>query len=375
MTGTFDRFRRFLLEFDLESGPALTVTLDLRQAAAGGPPAARTVAKEALAAAVAEFAGDDERRAEAFRAEREHLEASIDAAIADGSLGLVYVAVPGANVRDELQLPLPLRNDARIAPIPWLWELERYRFLLERPVTVAIVDMHTLHVARLRHGDVEASGVVDWSEHPLMKRHGRTATEGRGAVGSAAGGWHSKNKVEAVVEAHRAMFSKEAGRELAAFLDADTVLIVAGVEEARAQLLQTLDPDVRARAIELPGNPTHHDIDARHLRELAAEHAAELAQREAAAALASWRESGRFVAGPAAVAEAVAEGRLAALVLHEDGAGHWGTAADARRVPPLGDPERLHDLLRGALRTSAEVRFCADPSLVEEGCAAGLLRW
>ncbi|GBD24106.1 hypothetical protein HRbin29_01779 [bacterium HR29] len=375
MAGTLDGFRRFLLEFEPSGEPVLTATLDLRQAAAGGPPPARTVAKEALAAAIAEFAGEDERRAEPFRAERERLEAAIDAALADGALGLVYVAVPGEGVRDELQLPLPLRNDVRIAPVPWLWELERYRFLLDRPVTVATVDLHTLHVFRLRHGQIEASGGVDWSQHPLMKRHGRAATEGRGSIGSAAGGWHSKNKLEAIVEAHRAMFSKEAGRELANYLGGDTVLIVAGADEARSELLQTLEPAVRSRAVELPGNPTHHEPDARQLRELAAEHAAALAQREAAAALAEWRESGRFVAGPEAVAQAIAEGRLAGLLLHDDGAGHWGTAADARRVPPLGDADRLHELLRGALRTGADVRFASDPSLVEEGCAAGVLRW
>lgn len=375
MAGSLDGFRQFFLSWEPSESRVLTATLDLRQAPTGGTPASRTVAKEALAAAVADVEAEDPRLAEAFRSEREALETAIEEATTAGALGLVCVAVPGEGVRDEIQLPLPPRNDVRIAPLPWLWELERYRFLLDRPVVIASVDLHTLHVARLRHGEIEASGGVDWEQHPLMKRHGRAATEGRGATGAAAGGWHSKNKLEAVVEAHRAMFSKEAARELDGFLTNDAVLILAGVDEARAQILQQLESTSRLRVVELPGKPSHHELDTRQLHELAAEHILSAVQAEASAALVEWRGSGRYVAGPEAVERALAEGRLASLVLHDDAVGHWGTAIDARHVPPLGDAPRVHKLLRGALRTGATVSFVAEPSLVEEGCVAGLLRW
>lgn len=375
MAATLDGLRQFFLSWEPGESLVLTATLDLKQAPAGGIPASRTVAKEALATAVAELEAEDSRLAEVFRSERDALEAAIEEATAAGALGLVYVAVPGQGVRDEVQLPLPPRNDVRIAPEPWLWELERYRFLLDRPVVIATVDLHTLHVTRLRHGEVEAMGGVDWEQHPLMKRHGRAATEGRGATGAAAGGWHSKNKLEAVIEAHRVMFSKEAARELDGLLTHDAVLIVAGVDEARAQILQQLESTARLRVVELPGKPSHHEFDARQLHELAAEHVLPVVQAEASAALNEWRGSGRFVAGPEAVEHALTEGRLASVAFHEDGVGHWGTAADARQVPPLGDARRLHELLRGALRTGATVRFVAEPALVEEGCVAGLLRW
>lgn len=375
MARSIEDFRRFLLSVEPGGSPVLTATFDLRQAVAGGPPSARTVAKEALAAAILEAGLEQERSAELFRSERELVERAIDEALAAGALGLVYVAVPREGVRDELQLPLPVRHDLRIDAVPWVWELERYRYLLHRPVVVAAVDLHTLEVSRLRYGDIEAAGGVDWAQHPLMKRHGRAATEGRGSLGSAAGGWHSKHKLEAVVEAHRAMFSKEAARELARFLEEGAILVIAGAEEARAQVLDALESGVRERVVELPAGSSHQRPDARQLRELAAEVVMPVAEREAREALARWREGGRFVDGLAALETVVEEGRLAALVLHEDGVGHWGTASDARRVAPVGDAAHLHRLLRGALATSAEVRFCSDPSLVDVGGAAGVLRW
>jgi len=374
MSETLQAFRRLLRSIEAEDGPVLTVSLDLRQGPPGAPPPARTVAKEAFSLTLSASEPATKQAAEAFEGERELLERAVEEAIASGALGLLYVSLPLQGTRDELHLPLPVRNDVRIGPRPWLWELERYRYFFHRPVTIAIVDLHTVEVTRIRYGDVQATGGVDWSEHPLMKRHGRAATEGRGAVGAAAGGWHSKNKIEEVVDAHRAMFSKEAAREVEKFLDGAT-FVVAGPDEARAQLLGELPEEVRARAIQLPGNESHRPRERRELLLLAARVAEEHSRREARAALERWRGSGKFLSGPEALRTALEEGRVDSILFHENGVGHWGTADDARHVPPLGDEALLEELLGRALDTSASVLFGDLEELVEEGCAAALLRW
>jgi len=374
MSETLHAFSRLLRSIEVQDGPVVTASLDLRQGPPGAPPTARTVAKEAMSAALAAFEGSTKEVGDALQAEREVLERSVEEAISSGALGLLYVSLPLQGIRDELHLPLPVRNDVRIGVRPWLWEMERYRYFFHRPVTIAIVDLHTVEVTRIRYGDVQATGGVDWSEHPLMKRHGRAATEGRGAVGAAAGGWHSKNKIEEVVDAHRAMFSKEAAREVERFLDGAT-FVVAGPEEARAQLLGELPEEVRARAIQLPGNESHRPREHRELLLLAARVSEEHARREARVAFERWRGSGKFLSGPEALRTAFEEGRVDSVLFHENGVGHWGTAEDARYVPPLGDESLLEELLGRALDTSAAVLFGDLQELVDEGCAVALLRW
>lgn len=372
-----DEFRDELLEVD-NLQPLVTAYVDLSQSNDGTGPAGDLVARRALAVAEEAYGATLARDRKSLDEDREALRASVDESRAEGALGLLYVGCAAEGFRRELATPQPFRSDVRIGSRPWLFELERYRYLLQQRVTLALADLHTIDMVRIGYGEVEESEELDYDEHWVSKRGGRSDIQGRGGpreIGLMAG--HSKNKVQEAVEAHRAMFARDAASHLARFAQGGDLVIIAGADEARSQLLMELPSELADRAILRPA--THKAPDDRELVATAARvvvaHQHELANRAAE----EWRSGARgelAVRGTREIERALNEGKLGELVIHEDVAAHWGDAIDARRHEPERDDAVYEEILRAAIGTSVEIRFGTDERLVEqdEG-VAGLLRW
>jgi len=372
-----DTFRDELLTID-ELRPLVTAYVDLSQSKDGTGPAGDLVARRAFAVAEEAYGATLARDRKSLGEDREALRASVGEARADGALGLVYVGCAADGFRHELATPQAFRNDVRIGSRPWLFELERHCYLLQQRVTLAVADVHTIDMVRIGYGEVEESEELDYDQHSLARRAGRNAIQGRGGppeIGLMAG--HSKNKVQEVMEAHRAMFARDAGGHLARFAQEGDLLIIAGADEARSQLLAALPAGLAEKAILRPA--THkaaedHEFVAVATR-MVVEHQHELANRAAE----EWRSgavSDRAVRGIREIKRALGEGKLGEMVVHEDVAGHWGDSIDARRHEPPRDDAVYEEILRAAIKTSVEIRFGTDGRLLEEDeGVAGLLRW
>lgn len=372
-----DSFRDELMEVDGLT-PLVTAYVDLSQSKDGTGPAGDLVARRALAVAEEAYGATLARDRKSLDEDREALRASVDESRADGALGLVYVACAAEGFRRELTTPQPFRNDVRIGARPWMFELERYRYLMNQRVTLAVADMHTIDMVRIGYGEVEESEQLDYDEHWLTKRGGRSDIQGRGGpreIGLMAG--HSKNKVQEAVEAHRAMFARDAASHLARFAQEGDLLIIAGADEARSQLLGELPEELAGKAILRPA--THKEPDDRELVAMATELVVEHRQDMANRAAEEWSSGARgelAVRGIGDIQRALNEGKLGELVIHQDGAGHWGDAIDARRHEPERDDAIYEEILRTAIGTSVDIRFGTDGRLLEEAeGVAGLLRW
>jgi hypothetical protein len=372
-----DAFRDELLAID-GMAPLVTAYVDLSQSKDGTGPAGDLVARRAFVVAEEAYGATLARDRKSLDEDREALRASVDEARAEGAMGLVYVGCAAEGLRRELATPQPFRNDVRLGSRPWLFEMERYRYLLEQRVTLALADLHTIDMVRIGYGEVEASDELDYDQHGIARRAGRNDIQGRGGprgIGLAAG--HSKNKVQESMEAHRAMFARDAAGHLAQFAEEGDLLIVAGAEEPRAQLLQELPKSLAEKAILRPA--THLSPDDREMVTTAAHMVVEHQHEQANRAAEEWL-SGAFgergVGGIAAMQLALGEGKLGEMVIHENVAGHWGDAGDARRHEPLRDDMIFEDILRAAINTSVIVRFGTDDRLLDEHeGVVGLLRW
>jgi hypothetical protein len=73
-------------------------------------------------------------------------EASVEVT-ADGSLGPMYVGAVGAGFLRLLETPDPLRNSIHAGPRPWIFELDRTRYLAGRSVCLVTFDHSTLSFA------------------------------------------------------------------------------------------------------------------------------------------------------------------------------------------------------------------------------------
>lgn len=351
-------------------GPFLTISLDLSYGPDGRPVAAVALHK-ALAAATAHAERPLQDLADLLGPVANQ---AVERATASGALGLFLVG-SRAHVF-ELEAPLPLRNHVRLGALPWVFELEREFYFLERALVFADVSRTGVRMVRVAHG--EASEVVDLDrdENLTKKTHGRTAVEGRsGAPGSPGG--HSRNRVERMVEEKRAAAAREAVGELMTIWRPGDLLAVTGSPEPKAELLSLLPAEAATAVVTGPAQSL--PADERSLLRLAAETAAH-SQIEAgdalAAAILGGAEGERIARAREAVDVAFAAGRVADLVLHEDVVLHWGNAADARRHLPGWDDAPYERMVHQAHESSAKVWFSRLPQLLEqhEGVAART-RW
>lgn len=378
MEGTIQTFREALTRAQSSEFRVVTAYLDLTPREDGTPGPADTITRQGFAAGIEDDPpkpGDESR---ALAQDQEQLLEAIVEVRGEGARGLAYLGCAGEGIEHVLAVPLPFRNDVRIGRSGWAFEIERYGYLYQRPITLVVADLHTADIVRVRYGAAEATGQVDYDAHWLTKRRGRTDVQGRGGTPEAGfGGMHSKNRVEQVVEAHRAMFAREAAAKIEGFVHPGDLFFVMGVEEARAQLLNALPDQFRERARLLPAVNGPHDE--REISAFALEHAAE-AQREEASGIIEQAFSGglgeRFLTRQMPIQQGFREGRVEELILHENAIGHWGTADDARRNEPPFDDAAIEELLEEALRTGAALRFCRDDRLLgeHEGVLA-TLRW
>ena len=362
-------FRSAIASIGPGGGPCVTVSLDLSPDATGRP-VAHTSFRTGLAAA-ATARGDFEDWAETVR---QPIEGMIDGALHGGARGLFVVANPATSLR--LESHLPFRNHVRLGPGPWTFELERQSFLLARPVVVVEVSRSEVTIARVAEAEVTEREVVDLDEHWTRKTHGRASAEGTGAIGTAAGGRHSRSSLDRAVEEHRAIDAREAADAIREVWTSGDLLLLSGSREPLTELAHQLSGELASALLQQ--HPHELPVDERSLLALVAD-ISTAHQLGAGDALAEAILSGggeNIARGRAAVGSRLDAGRVGSLVLHEDVVAHWGTAADARRHEPGWDDAPYEEMLAKARASGAEVMFCRLPALLEqhEGVAART-RW
>lgn len=378
MEDTIRQFLDALTTTENREAPVVTVYLDLSAGPEVAPGPAETVARRGIMTDI------DARRATSRQASRsletdlERVQAAIADARAQGDRGLAYLGCAASDIQHVLTTPLPFRNDVRVAERGWAFELGRYQYLYGRPIVVVTADMQTVDMVRIQFGSEADAASVSRDPHYMTKRKGRNDVQGRGGTPEAGfGGGHSKNKVESIVEAKRAMFAKEAATELTQFVGPDDLLFIAGVDEARAQLLNALGAELAARAQLLPAGAGAEN--GREMAAFALEHGPEAQRAETQVIVEralSGASGGLWVSGIEAIGNAFKEGRVAELIVHEDAVDHWGTSDDARLYESVMDDDAIEGLVEQAVATGADVRFGLDKVLLDEheGVLA-TLRW
>lgn len=364
-----------LIELESPEYPLVTATIDLRSGS-GGQPVAPTLLKQGVREMEEELGQLRRDTRRSFDADREALEEAIEHASQDGALGLAYCGAAGAGILRLIETPYPLRNSLHVGQRPWLFELVRTRYLAGRSICLIETDLSTMDITRVRYGAGEDSDTVDWESHYLEKHRQRTRIEGWGGPMAGAGG-HAVNQVERYVEAQRAIFASEAAEQAARFLDPGDLLVVAGPDEARAQILNRLPDEYREQAVESPAlDPRQEE---RELHTVLMDLVVDTQFRHAEEAAARWFDGEHqdlALRGPDVIATAAEQGRLGTLILHEDAVDHFGTYDDARRHDPPVPPEPIEDLLHLALRQSADVLFTREPRVLEEqNGAIGIARF
>lgn len=370
-------------------GPRLvTVSIDLRAAALGVPPAGPNAVRQALNEEWSRLGLSSQADVRSFAEDQARIESVIEEAVAEGAQGVFFCGCAGDEIEYHVAMPSPFRNSARIGQRPWLFELERVAYLFGQPITVVFVDLHTIDMVRVRYGEGAETAGVDHEKHWISKRAGRTNISGRsgavaaGAMGSGSGpmGGHSKNRVDHHVEERRRAFAREAAAELEGFLESDEPYLLAGVGEARSQLLAQLDPRVAERALEVPAALPGADPRERSREAMLLSRDQQILRADAAAE--EWLSGAvgeQLAAGRASVSRALDDGRLGELVIHEESVRHLGVAEDTRAQGGIGDEaadEVLGVILRRALETDVTVRFGQAPVLLSdhEG-VVGRTRW
>ncbi|MCZ2108058.1 MAG: hypothetical protein LC118_00540 [Dehalococcoidia bacterium] len=379
MEGTIESFLDTIAVAKSTRFPVVTAYLDLSLHSDGTPGPAEAIARQGLAMAMEGQPPAAGEEARSLAQDVTQLQAAIIETRAQGARGVAYLGCAGEGFQHVLATPLPFRNDVRVGSKGWTFEVERYRYLHERPVTLVIVDLHTADFFRVRYGTIEATGQVDYDAHWLTKRRGRTDIQGRGGAPDAGfGGMHSKSRLEQIVEEQQAIFAREAAGEIAAFIGNGDLFFIAGVDEARANILNALPGAIRERAHLLPAMSARQDE--RILSTFALEQATAVQRQEAdelVARVLSGAYGSYFFTGLRPVTRMFGRGRVDQLVLHEDAVSHWGTASDARHIQsPVGDDDAIEALIEEAERTGATVRFSRDELLLNEhrGVLA-TLRW
>lgn len=342
----------------------LTATLDLTPDGSGQPPVLKMLTRAAREAA----GGLGHSDMALVDAEVAHLEAATADASERGMLGLVWVSRPGDDedaASTLLELATPIRSSLHIGPGPRVFELARASFF-ERPVTLVTTDLHTMDVVRVRYGAETESAEVDWPQHYLRKVGQRT---GRDAFGGGRGGGvgHSYVKQHRYVEEQRNLFANEAAEHLARFVQEGDLLVVEGVDEARAQLLARLPGALVAGAVQLPAAPHGEDERARAERLHVLARDAQLAR--AAERVERWASGAEAnaIAGIDAIRAACEQGRVGSVLVHEGAADHLGSAEDARLHASTVDADAVEGVLQAALRQGAIAAFTDDDRVLSEG--------
>lgn len=392
-----DVLERDLAETHSGEWPLLTVSVDLTPGPEGIP-AASQIVKQGWRAAEEVYTGDLTSRdaLRSYEHDQRSAEQLQDEAIRRGFRGLFYAGCAATDLQVVLETPYPMRNSVHLGNRPWLFELMRYRYLVHRPAILAVVELSGIRIIRIAYGDVEEEFEVRRWEGPVTGPHGRTDTQGVGSFGAdvgggaatpaaqggqriasdVTGGWHGKTRIEKSILAHKEAFGKEDAASLADLVQADDLVVLAGPDEARAELRPWLPPGLQDVLVEAPNvDPTLSDAE---LADIMTEFVVEEQYRRAELELRRW-ESGdlgaKAIGGVEGIADAISRGQLETLILPEDVVPHLGSAADARARPGSADAEAVDGLLHGALGVSARCLFTREPPRSAGGAPAGILRW
>ncbi|MDA0366128.1 MAG: hypothetical protein O3B31_15090 [Chloroflexi bacterium] len=375
---TFATIRDQLPELTAGGQPLLTVSLDLDPGADGIPAAPRVLAQAWRHVEEQTPVAHDTRRS--IEEDQAAVESAIAGAIAGGARGYLYIGSAAAGIRFELETPQPFRNAATLLRVPWLFEVVRYDYLSRRSVSLVMTTIDEMHAFRVHYGDVVERTDIEHDASAVSSTHGRTNRQSgvAAAPGGGLAGGHGWGRIEKSVLAHRARFAADEAARLTDFIGDDDIVLIAGADQPRAELLQHLPASTVERATLLPHvAPTASEQElADQAMALAREAQLVAADREVEGWLTGDHRD-RAVSGIGALRAASDEGRLGRLILHEQAVTHFGTADDARVHPgAVGDDEAVNDLLRSALTHGVECAITRSDAVLEryEG-AVGVARW
>lgn len=354
-----------------KDGPYFSLSMDLRPNADGRSPA-QTILRAAWAD-VGEGTNDIDRM---FGGTVEQVRDILENAVREGTEGIFLVASAKAPTQPQmLDVPVPGRNDLRVSERPWLVELERLGYFTKRPVVSVFVNREGVHVMRVALGEIETMAESERSAHALRKVHGRTHAENIVGGPGDFGGGHAWNKVENIVEEHRAAAAREGAALVAGAVQEHDILVIGGPEEPRYELIHELPDRLRNHVEE-------HEGDFGTERERL-EWSSELAHRtqiraadQVAEEVVSGARGELIARGREYVEFMLDKGRVGQLIIHQDAVSHWGHARDARRIEAPWDDAWYGEAIWKAHETSADVLFCEHPRVIEEheGVVA-TLRW
>ncbi|GMU41873.1 MAG: hypothetical protein AMXMBFR23_27390 [Chloroflexota bacterium] len=354
--------------------PVLTATIDLGVGGDGRPVALRMLQQAVREATARAHPDTSHASRRSLDEDAALLEETVVRATAHGAAGLIFASASEDGHLVSVETAVAPRNAVDIGDRPALFEVVRHRYLAGRGAVLVSASVREVSLSRVRYAVVEDTDAIAPSSR-LEKHQQRTKREGRGAIDGAGG--HALNRVEQQVEAARAIFAADAAREIAGFAEPGEVIILAGVDEARAAILHRLPDELRARVVESPAlDPTQDErTRAADLTTLVVR--AQQERGDAVAALWLAGEHGeRAIGGITAARQAVEAGRLGTLILHEDAVDHFGTAADARDYEPPHDPAEVEALLHGALAQAADIIVAREPrALAEQQGVLGIARY
>lgn len=357
------------LESDQDDGPIVSGSFDLRPDDTGSPTILHLLRQAVREALPADATDGHLERIEAQLAD------SLGAAASGGTVGAFVAGTFASPALIVAPVRLPPRNRLDIGDVATRFELERSHALVRTSVAIAWAQRgRLLWALTQRHGDPR-SGALEADVHYMEDSVGRTGQHGRGGSVDRPAGGHGKTRVERSAEEERDRFARDAAEIIEQELSSADIILLAGAPEFSARLSSQLSAPVRDRfeAVDLGEDSPTTDL----LVETAVERGVR-AQYERAAGLAADITSGAAgdlaIVGAEAILTAAQHGRLDQLVLHEDAAGHYGDALDARAQAGLADADVAERLLRANREQSGTAWFRRDdaPPPAE---ALGLLRW
>lgn len=378
-----------LSDLEVPEAPLLTVSLDL-EPGPDGIPSAGQVMKQGWRNIEERYPDGlaDRDALRSYEADQAAVEQLHEEAIGRGAAGLFYAGCAARGIRRVLETPYPLRHHLALGHRPWLFELLRYRYLVHRPVTLVLADLGGIQAMRIQYGEVDEEIDIERWEGAATGPHGRTDTQGVGSPGrdaqggapDTAGGWHGKTRIEKSILAHREAFAREDAARVAELAGEEDLLVVAGADETRADLLHQLPERLRGRTVEAAHiDPRRSE---RELADMATEAAVSRQYAQASAAYRRWASGDlgeRAIAGVEAVMKAVERGQLGTLIMAEAAVPHLGTAVDAREHEGTLTEDAVAAVVRGALSVSAECLVLRRDNNGDDGGApedvAGILRW
>ena len=280
-----------------------------------------------------------------------------DSEVPSGVRGAAIFACAAANgFFEAFQLAAPFdEHRLFVGPVPHLYPLAR------------LTDQYPAYAALLV--DTNSARLFVFR---LGRRDAHEQVAGVKTRRTAVGGWS-----QARYQRHCENFHLHHMKEVVAVLDrvvraeAISMVVVAADDTARPFLMEQLPKHLADKVVDvlrLPINAPEHTVLAETL-EAMRERDADTDAERVSAMIDAWAKGGLAVVGPQATLEALALGEVEELLI--------ATRPDRIQSTPVLEPDRLAgELVAGAQKNAARVRFIEDSQMLEEvGGVGAMLRF